>query len=771
MIIEKIEIGSFGKLNKVELNLSRGVNIIRGGNESGKSTICNFIVFMFYGLPSKLEEKMKYISWDTSCARGAITILNDDGVRYRIERESICQSTGDGKVTFRERHCVYEVNTNTIVAKDIQPGDFLFGVPEIIFADTVYIRQINGTKIGDKNLSEAAENILFSGSEGLNTKKAIKKLDEARVYLYHKNRKGGRIFDLSTERDDLQNRLEQSLQSSNEIINLECSERLLIDAKAKSETRAESLKEELDTYEAYTVKKAYDSYKHELQNKKQVEDDIEIMTQSKDFGGCAVYTDEYISNLEKMSLEYDNKLNAQVAAKERLDKANKRIEDMHEKIKIFEEFGDRHGKRDSLIALAADLHDKIKTFGAIKKASLFGAAFFFIAVIALITVDIFVSSNLKPFVISVGVLLGICLVAFVALTIILTNPKKDLKKICKTFGCKTYSEFDELVKAATNDKAIMEFITEERDNAKKGLDNACDNFNSYNNEILTEIKSANIELKSTTPLTIKHAIEICKAKRNEMNALKNKIVECNAKIFEIQKTFNSYTEEYITSAYTASYDTEKMEAYDFHSKRRDYEFLTNSIKMQTEKLHDVQKNLAALRATVVNPTDIADKKNEIQGEINNLTDKFEAYQLACESMITASGKLREGLAPKIAQNASVIMNKLSAGKYSSLGVNSDFEMTFKDQAISHSVDYLSAGTTDIAYISLRIALIDVLYRKSIPPFIFDESFMRMDNERMTNSLKLLCDFGETGTQSLLFTCHGREEKLMRTIGEYTYYNI
>ena len=50
MILEKIEIGSFGKLNNMVLNLSDGENIVRGGNESGKTTICNFIKFIFYGL-------------------------------------------------------------------------------------------------------------------------------------------------------------------------------------------------------------------------------------------------------------------------------------------------------------------------------------------------------------------------------------------------------------------------------------------------------------------------------------------------------------------------------------------------------------------------------------------------------------------------------------------------------------------------------------------------------------------------------------------------
>ena len=61
MIIQKIEIGSFGKLENTVLNLSGGVNIVRGANESGKSTICNFIKFIFYGLPQKPSERFKTV--------------------------------------------------------------------------------------------------------------------------------------------------------------------------------------------------------------------------------------------------------------------------------------------------------------------------------------------------------------------------------------------------------------------------------------------------------------------------------------------------------------------------------------------------------------------------------------------------------------------------------------------------------------------------------------------------------------------------------------
>ncbi len=47
MIISCIHIQSFGKINNLTLELDGGINIITGENESGKSTICNFIKFVF----------------------------------------------------------------------------------------------------------------------------------------------------------------------------------------------------------------------------------------------------------------------------------------------------------------------------------------------------------------------------------------------------------------------------------------------------------------------------------------------------------------------------------------------------------------------------------------------------------------------------------------------------------------------------------------------------------------------------------------------------
>ena len=43
----------FGSFKNKTFTFGDGLNIIEGGNESGKSTLLAFIKFMFYGVPRK----------------------------------------------------------------------------------------------------------------------------------------------------------------------------------------------------------------------------------------------------------------------------------------------------------------------------------------------------------------------------------------------------------------------------------------------------------------------------------------------------------------------------------------------------------------------------------------------------------------------------------------------------------------------------------------------------------------------------------------------
>ena len=108
------------------------------------------------------------------------------------------------------------------------------------------------------------------------------------------------------------------------------------------------------------------------------------------------------------------------------------------------------------------------------------------------------------------------------------------------------------------------------------------------------------------------------------------------------------------------------------------------------------------------------------------------------------------------------MEIMTDKKYSDFGVSAGMKISFTaTDGERRSVDFLSGGTQDMAYIAVRMALIDMLCTEK-PPVCFDESFAYQDNVRaaaMMRAMKKLAD--DEGMQSFIFTCRQREANLAR----------
>ena len=92
MKIENIKINNFGKINNKEINLTNGINIIYGKNESGKSTLLNFIKSTFYGInkskkTGEISDLEKYMPWNIGEFSGKIKYRLDNGKTYEIFRD------------------------------------------------------------------------------------------------------------------------------------------------------------------------------------------------------------------------------------------------------------------------------------------------------------------------------------------------------------------------------------------------------------------------------------------------------------------------------------------------------------------------------------------------------------------------------------------------------------------------------------------------------------------------------------------------------------
>jgi uncharacterized protein YhaN len=214
-----------------------------------------------------------------------------------------------------------------------------------------------------------------------------------------------------------------------------------------------------------------------------------------------------------------------------------------------------------------------------------------------------------------------------------------------------------------------------------------------------------------------------------------------------------------------------MQAFDVRIKKREADFLEKSIAAQTEKIHLLECDLAALSAKGARPAEIAQEISALEAKISEASEKFEAYIAAIEAINSAGGKLRDGISPKIASSASELMGGISSGKYDTVFVDSEFGISYSAGGITREASTLSAGTSDIAYISLRLALAEILCKSKMPPFVFDESFARMDDKRLTSALAIIEKKFAKGAQAIIFTCHGRESELAKNTVKATSLSI
>lgn len=92
MNINKLKINSYGKLKDKEINLNKGINIIYGKNESGKSTLLNFIINTFYGISKNKKGKEysdfeKYTPWIGEDFSGKIEYELNNNNKFEIYRD------------------------------------------------------------------------------------------------------------------------------------------------------------------------------------------------------------------------------------------------------------------------------------------------------------------------------------------------------------------------------------------------------------------------------------------------------------------------------------------------------------------------------------------------------------------------------------------------------------------------------------------------------------------------------------------------------------
>lgn len=140
-----------------------------------------------------------------------------------------------------------------------------------------------------------------------------------------------------------------------------------------------------------------------------------------------------------------------------------------------------------------------------------------------------------------------------------------------------------------------------------------------------------------------------------------------------------------------------------------------------------------------------------------LEEQCRALDLAAEELQKAAQVTAGSMERSVSRRASEIFSAITDGKYRSLETDRQRGITVWDGERRIPADRLSRGTVEQIYFCIRMAAAEILTEEPVP-VILDDVFAFYDDKRLESVLKWL---SEQGKQVIIFTCHSREEELLR----------
>ncbi|MDD4046222.1 MAG: AAA family ATPase, partial [Tissierellia bacterium] len=152
MYINRLHLRAFGKFISRKIHFGTKFNIVFGENETGKSTIHNFIELVMYGFDEDTSRYNKYKPWNSPLYKGSIEI-RDEEEKHVVSRDFLL---GTVQVT-KKTNETNETTENEYPIEGIDvPGEHFFNISRVSFNNTVSISQL-GNKT-DKELVDELKN-------------------------------------------------------------------------------------------------------------------------------------------------------------------------------------------------------------------------------------------------------------------------------------------------------------------------------------------------------------------------------------------------------------------------------------------------------------------------------------------------------------------------------------------------------------------------------------------------------------------------------------
>ncbi len=727
MKITSIEIVEFGKLRNKKFTFDDALTLIRGDNESGKSTLLLFIKFMLYGISKRqknapVAEADRALSWDTDCAEGSMSVTHE-GKSYKITRR--LRKTARSTTDKLEVVCV---DNGTVCEGISSPGEFFLGIPADVYESTSSISQLGAGAIKGESVATAAQNLASNADETINTERTLKAIEALRVKYLHKVGKGGTIYETEARLDYLRGEYRRAVDANVDTEKIKGQLEELKTRLAEVSEKQKNADELVSKINVLTVVKLFDKLHEYEKTRDAYQNDVATKKTALTKNGF-VADRKYLAELKNLAIAAD-------VAKQNYENELARYESEASKDEKAPEAFERVEAAGGPHALEAKIVSKKKNI-----------KIFFIAGAAL-TLGFGVAAAFLP-----ALLAG--LVPAAILLVLGIYGCVSIKKYCASFGFTTanYSEYltecKESIISSEKRRARLEALCEMVD-VKKGL-------------YINSVKNLEAHLSHYTQST-ENAHTLFSKVRDELtealdaiDAAENLLSLENAKIGELARELEPYNEHKIRGK--ISPEVLEMSDEEATTAKREKNYYDVQIRALSEKKNILERSLVEKNYIAKDPFAIAEEIQTLEAKAKVKREEYEAIVLASKAISEASANMRGTLTPKLRALSNEYMSELTAGKYTTVGLSDRFDVTMSADGFMRHLDAFSTGTKDAAYISLRLALLEVLSEGALPPVFMDETLAMIDDKRAHKVLEVLSKYCRDGGQCFLFSCHDREERL------------
>ena len=160
-------------------------------------------------------------------------------------------------------------------------------------------------------------------------------------------------------------------------------------------------------------------------------------------------------------------------------------------------------------------------------------------------------------------------------------------------------------------------------------------------------------------------------------------------------------------------------------------------------------------AAMGDPLVLGSEISRMEAEYAEISAEYDAIALAIDTMRKADEDIQSRFSPALGKLAAEYMQFVTDGKYDGVMLDRDFSATVHEAGgnVPRNTEYLSAGTLDLMYLAVRLAVCSLALPESANcPLIIDDALVNFDADRRRQAMALLEKIAQE-RQVILFVCN------------------